>query len=205
MGRGNCNVKTQNGESIYYIDNDDLQIYFEKDNPEHIVFGKEIPYEDQDKYEYDQESSQIHFDDTIDNLKNQIMKRYKSLTPCDKWIGRHKHAILENKCFYVALEDNEWSIAVELLIKDDANTNLQRKNAINFGKGIRDILLKNFDVIHIRTSAWTSGELTKELAKQMDTEAKEAAKQLLEKQTDDSDTSKKSNTDESKQLDNKTE
>lgn len=200
MGKGNCNVKTEYGESIYYIDNDFIQYYYKKDDPYLTpILGKYIAPEDRNLFEYDQDTSQIEFEAVIDLLKEQLMHRFKSLSPCDKWIGRHKHAILENKCFYIALEDNEWSIAIELLIKDDANIHLQRKNAINFGKGIRDILLKNFDVIHIRTSTWTSERLTKEKAKQMDTETKEAAKQLLEKQTADSDTSNKS-----KNPDNKT-
>lgn len=197
MGRGNCNVRTEIGESLYYISNDYLHMYVEKANPEHIEYNKDIPYDKQDEYEFDQESTQINFDETIQSLADQFMKRFKSMTPCDIWVSRHKHAILENKCFYIALEDNEWSIAVELLIKEDANINLQRKNAANFGKGIRDILLKNFDTIHIRTSAWTSSELTKEDVKTMDEAEKETKRQL--------ETNKNQNDQPDEKTDNKTE
>lgn len=188
MGRGNCNVNTGIGEKVYYVDNDLLQLYYEKANPEHIVFGKELTIENSSQYEYDQDESQQFFDDTINNIKTQLMKKFKSLKETNHWNGRRKHVILESDSFEIALEDNEWSIAFELLMKPDGNAGLKKNNAKSFGKGLRDILLDNFEKIYIRTSAWTCGKVTKESAKQSDIEDKNNKKYQKEHETETNNT-----------------
>ena len=34
------------------------------------------------------------------------------------WLGNERRVILENELFYICVEDNEWSLAVELIQKD---------------------------------------------------------------------------------------
>ena len=173
MGRGNCNVNTTAGECVFYVDNDLLQIYYNKSNPEETVFGKELTTSTMGQYEYDQDESQKFFEEQLNTIKSQLMKKFKSLKEADYWSGRSKHIVLENNMYGIALEDNEWSVAFELIMKIDGNPGLKKHNAKSFGKGLRDILIKNFGTIHIRTSAWTSAELTKDIARKMDSEEKE--------------------------------
>lgn len=84
--------------------------------------------------------------------------------PVISGLMREKHAILQNQLFYIALEDNEWSLAVELLQKDEDwsdgwRQNLQKRHFQRYLDGIRDSLFEQFESLGIRTGAWTSGTI----------------------------------------------
>ena len=62
---------------------------------------------------------------------------------------------------YFALEDNEWSLAVELLQRDegwgdDWRQNLQKRHFQRYLDGIRDSLFEQFESLGAYSGAWTS-------------------------------------------------
>ena len=120
MGRGNVCVLGK-CEGLYYIDNDDLCVYrpigsTAAEEPE-LRLRRDIPFEDLCLWEYSDIDTQWWEDDVIEELQSSLRKKFPSFVPCDKWVGRERRVILQNQLFYIALEDNEWSLAVELLQK----------------------------------------------------------------------------------------
>jgi len=104
MGRGNACVHGEY-ETLFYIDYDNFICYVCDED------GNETEERD-----YDIESSDV--DESIKQLKTSI-KNKTNMADCDYWISRDAHAILENKLFMIAIEDNEWSYAVKLLQKEE--------------------------------------------------------------------------------------
>ena len=141
MGRGNTRV-FGDYEGVYYIDWDN--------------FSSE--YEDDDFWREEWENSLYQF-------ISDFTKRFKSFWKCDKWIGRDDRAILENKLFYIAIADNEWSIAIKLIQKEqgyyyDGNIeNLQAKHYKTYLDGIRDCLFNQFEELGTYAGPWTSGRI----------------------------------------------
>ncbi len=161
MGRGNVRV-TGAYEGLYYINNDDLFVFTslnEHGESETKLLG-ELTAEELERYEFDNFQTRIRQDNVEEEILCGMQARFTSLEPCGRWISRTQKAIMENNLFYVALEDNEWSLAVELLQKEDdyANiTGLQSRHWQAYLQGIRDILLGLFERIHIYAGPWTSG------------------------------------------------
>lgn len=170
MGRGNCCVSGKY-EGLYYIDNEDLYLYTPRgetawEEPE-LKLLRDIPFEDLNDWEYSRVDTQQWEEDVIAQFQTDLTDRFPSLTPCSKWVSRDQKAILENNLFYIALQDNEWSIAVELLQKEVLYCNLaplQKRHYEAYLNGIRDALFNQFDTIYIRTGPWTCGQLNREEA-----------------------------------------
>lgn len=59
------------------------------------------------------------FADCIDNLKGVAQHRYKSLSSCDRWLGREDHAILENSHAYIGVSEYCGLVAVWIVAKED--------------------------------------------------------------------------------------
>ena len=82
------------------------------------------------------------------------------------WLDHDRQAILESSLFHIAIEDNEWSLAVELLQKEGAyGSNLSGLQARHYQKyldGIKRCLLEYLPSIGTRTGAWTSGIIKRE-------------------------------------------
>lgn len=163
MGRGNCCV-TEPYEGLFYIDNDDLHFYHPRGDYYWETSDSElarcIPYpEITEKWEYDELASEECFSESI-------RQRFPSFSSCDEWISREQHAILENRLFYIVLQDNEWSLAVELIQKEapwpEDYTGLQRRHHQRYLDGIRDALFEQFDELGTYAGAWTSKRITKE-------------------------------------------
>lgn len=80
--------------------------------------------------------------------------------------GRSRRVILESKLFYIAVEDNEWSLAVELLQKedpyDDHLSGLQGRHYLKYLDGMKRCLLDRLPSIGTRKGAWMSGTITRE-------------------------------------------
>lgn len=76
-----------------------------------------------------------------------------------------QRAILESPLFYICLEDNEWSLAVELIQKEppwcQSYAGLQSRHYQAYLKGIEKCLLDRLPSIGTYKSAWTSGRLTR--------------------------------------------
>lgn len=174
MGRGNVCV-FGDYEGLFYVDYDKLEeYYFDDGSDDFDIETAEYRTREQLDYgeltggdwKYDEIISEMNLEDFKCNFESAIVTRFKSFSPCDEWIGRYQHAILENDLFYIAYEDNEWSVAVELLQKEDpygdSLVGLQKKHYQTYLNGMRDALFKMFDEIGIYGGAWTSGSIKKE-------------------------------------------
>lgn len=86
-------------------------------------------------------------------------------------LGNERRVILENELFYICVEDNEWSLAVELVQKDSYSdcesawmAGLQKRRYREYLDSMKKALLARLPSIGIRTGAWTSGTITREEA-----------------------------------------
>ena len=84
----------------------------------------------------------------------------------EQWISRSQRVILENALFYICLEDNQWSLAVELIQKEPpwgrSYEALQARHYRQYLLGIQICLLNRLPSIGTYTGPWTSGILRKE-------------------------------------------
>lgn len=171
MGKGNvCVFKPYEG--LYYIDNQNLSVYRENgdltEDPEDRLL-RDLSYEDLSSWHYDEIGSMYEEEDVLVCFTEGFLRKFPSfskVTPKDQWISRSQRAILENKLFSIAVEDNEWSLAVELLQKEDpygdSLAGLQKKHYQAYLKGIRDSLLDRLPSIGAYAGAWTHKVITQE-------------------------------------------
>ena len=123
-----------------------------------------------DIYRFDDTLTQARFDSFKKQFVKKMQDKFKSLKPHDI-TTKGKHQLLMNDMFIIAFEDNDWSVAVELLENPKSkNPNLRPNLFPNFQKGMRDILLDLVGEIHIRTGSWSTQKMTK-----VDAAAKDAA------------------------------
>ena len=66
----------------------------------------------------DAEDAQWMFDDCIENLQHEAKSKYPSLTPCDEWLGREDHAILENGHAYITVSEYCGLVAIAVVPKE---------------------------------------------------------------------------------------
>lgn len=146
MGRGNvCTYGDYEG--LFYVDWNYFLIHFYDDEN-----GCET-----DEVDYDQMNDCME-DDLVGNFPALFMKRFSSFVRCDKWIDRGEcRAIMESPLFYVCLQDNEWSMAVELIQRetyDDRLSSLQKRHYHTYLDGIRDCLFELFPELGVRNGPW---------------------------------------------------
>ena len=167
MGRGNvCTLGI--AEGLYYVDNDFLDVYlprdFDGENAEDYAISPRDDGFDYDLYEYDEVGSYYVRSDFEYELSERLIDRFPSFERVDKWIGRERRALLENKLFYVVVEDNMWSVAVELIQKEDPYgdlVGLQIGLHERYLEAIKNILLDMHGEVGIYTGAWTSSTIKK--------------------------------------------
>lgn len=151
MGRGNACVHGEH-EGLFYVDWDNFSKEHEDEDGEIVI-------------DYDLQRSE--WEDSLWQFKKDIQRKFKKFKECDKWISRYERAVLENKLFYIVVEDNEWSMAVKLIQKEqeyyqDGNfKNLQAKLCKIYLDGIRDCLFNQFDELGVYDGVWTSGRIRK--------------------------------------------
>lgn len=149
MGRGNTCVHG-NYEGLYYVDWDNFPCEYEDEDGNTIT-------------DYDLQGEE--FKNSLRMFVKDFLKICKSFSKCDCWIGREAHAILENKLFYIAIEDNEWSIAIKLLQKDnsyiDNIAGLQAGLYKHYLDAIKKCLFNQFETLGVYGGAWTSGTITR--------------------------------------------
>lgn len=165
MGRGNICV-FQDYEKLVYIDKDYLHEYRllnGENEDDSYRLQSELSFEELTggDWVFDEFLSQRNWEDAKLNLIYDMMARFPSLTRCDKWVGygRDRHALLENKLFYIAVADNEWSQAVMLLRKEDDYTDfsgLQKRHYRHYMDAILDSLFQQFKSLCAYSCAWTS-------------------------------------------------
>ena len=178
MGRGNVCV-TGSYEGLFYIDNDDLRVY-SRNAPhakeEETSLQRDLSCEDFSSGEWllDEIGSSYEEEDVLECFCTELRKLCPSFQPAansNVWLGNERRVILENELFYICVEDNEWSLAVELVQKDGYSdcesawmAGLQKRRYRGYLDSMKKALLARLPSIGIRTGAWTSGTITREEA-----------------------------------------
>lgn len=167
MGRGNVCVFGKY-EGLFYIDNDYLHSYHrynEEDDCYESAMLEDLSCEDfSNGWTYDEIESDFIWEETKRHLISGIQTRFKCFRPCDKWVDREAHAIMESELFYIAVEDNQWSVAVKLIQKEDAYydiSGLQKRHYQRYLDAIRDVLFERFPTLGTYGGAWTSGRISR--------------------------------------------
>lgn len=170
MGRGNVRV-TGPYEGLFYIDRDYTAVYRNvnaadddmDDRKLRYWFGSDSPEEK--GWEHDECESVDEEDYDLRLFSDDFKNQFPEFSKTNKNVSKTRRAILESPLFYVAVEDNEWSIAVELIQKDTvSDLDLNSQNALYriYLNSMKKILLDLFPSIGIYTGSWTHGTLTKE-------------------------------------------
>lgn len=122
----------------------------------------------------DEVGSSYEEEDVLECFCAELRKLCPSFQPAansNVWLGNERRVILENELFYICVEDNEWSLAVELVQKDGYSdcesawmAGLQKRRYRGYLDSMKKALLARLPSIGIRTGAWTSGTITREEA-----------------------------------------
>lgn len=168
MGRGNVCVFGEH-EGLYYIDNGDFYVYRRgEDFDSEVKYLRDLDMDDLSSEEWhkDEWFTENEEEDILYNFAHDFSNEFPSFEdPHKKWIDRNsKRVILESKLFYIVVEDNEWSIAIELIQKDDESwmSPFQKRLSPKYLRGIAKCLLNRLPSIGTYTGAWTSGKMTRE-------------------------------------------
>ena len=170
MGKGN--VCTHNKcEGLFYIDNEDLLVYRYKDSDEHVLLKSIQGTGKIDDYVFDEHSTSENIDDVLEMFIADLAAKQYCFSSCDKWLSNTENAIAEDEFFYIAIEDNGWSIAVKLLQKEapehyddeeiDAFEMTQERLFQSYLTDMRDALFEQFDELGIYAGPWTHGLIRK--------------------------------------------
>lgn len=146
MGRGNvCTFGEYEG--LYYIDWDNYSPEYEDENGE-VKTDYDMQRED---YEADR-----------DEFVSEFCEKFSSFSPCDEWIDREEHAIAENSLYYLTERDNQWSMAIKLIQKENdwiSIEGLQKKHFPTYFEGLKNVLFNFYSELGIYGGAWTSGTI----------------------------------------------
>lgn len=174
MGRGNvCTLGKYEG--LYFIDNDHFHVYRrdepEADYPETRLMG-ELDFSELTSGEwlYDEWGTGSELDDIEECFMDDFRRRFPSFERPNKefWLDRSdRRVILESKLFYICMEDNEWSMAVELVQKEEPwgevwMENLQKRLYEKYLEGMKRALLMRLPSIGTRCGPWMSGTIKRE-------------------------------------------
>lgn len=163
MGRGNVCVFNKY-EGLYYIDYDDLLVYKNTKEEDSFVLRKELDYQQltNGDWKYAEFESEMNLNDDKEYIISRLQERFASLRRCNEYIGSSS-AVLENKLFFIAFEDNEWSMAIKLLEKcgpyGEEYAGMKAKHYQEYLNGIKDILFELYDSIGTYCGPWTSGKI----------------------------------------------
>lgn len=173
MGRGNCCVFGSH-EGLYFIDNDDFHVYrridaSSEDCPEsRLVRNLDYGELTGGMWIYDELATELEETDIVKCFTEDFLRMFPSFNRVcpERWISSSQRAILESRLFYICLEDNVWSLAVELIQKEapwGANYDaLQARHCQRYLKGMEKCLLNRLPSIGLYKGAWTSGTLRRE-------------------------------------------
>lgn len=178
MGRGNAYVAGPY-EGLFYIDNDDLRVYRRNDpyaKEEETSLQRDLSPDDimGDEWLLDEIGSSYEEEDVLECFCAELRKLCPSFQPAansNVWLGNERRVILENELFYICVEDNEWSLAVELVQKDGYSdcqsawlAGLQKRRYREYLDSMKKALLARLPSIGVRTGPWTHGTITREEA-----------------------------------------
>ena len=178
MGRGNV-CTTGPYEGVFYIGNGYLRVY-RRDDPyakeDETCLLCELSTTDimRDAWLLDEIGSSYEEEDVLECFCAELRKLCPSFQPAansNVWLCNERRVILENELFYICVEDNEWSLAVELIQKDGYSdcqsawlAGLQKRRYRGYLDDMKKALLARLPSIGIRTGAWTHGIITREEA-----------------------------------------
>ena len=182
MGKGNVSVSGPY-EGLFYIDNGDYHVYRRSDDPgEHpeVRLLRDLSVADLsgEGWLYDDEGIWNELEDIEECFKDDFTRMFPSFHAAgslpESWIrnGRYgdfsRRVILESNLFYICMEDNEWSMAIELIQKedpyDDHLSGLQSGHHQRYLDGMKTCLLERLPGIGTYAGPWTSGRIEKEKA-----------------------------------------
>lgn len=165
MGRGNVCV-TGEYEGLFYIDRDDLDVWRKVVDGEtrDTRLARELPHEERTggEWEFDQLLSDEEWEEALESLMWKMHRKYPSFRECNKWLSNSRKAVMQNKLFYIAVEDNEWSMTVMLIQKTNYYSSMvamQKRHYQFYLDSIRDFLFEQFDTLGTYAGAWTSGRI----------------------------------------------
>lgn len=163
-------------EGLFYIDNDDLRVY-RKDGPGtdecEDRLQRDLDYADitGPDWHLDEVGSSYEEANVLECFCNEMRKLCPSFEPAasdNVWLGGERRVLLENNLFYICVEDNEWSLAVELVQKDSYSdcenawlSGLQRTKYKRYLECMKTALLTRLPEIGTYAGAWTSGRITR--------------------------------------------
>ena len=173
MGIGNCCVFGK-CEGLYFIDNDDIHMYCRSGRapgePPELQLLRNVDFRSltDGTWVYHEMATQVEEADILSCFSDDFIRMFPSFHRIEpgQWITRSRKAIMENALFYICLEDNQWSLAVELIQKEppwgENYEALQARHYRQYLLGIQTCLLNRLPSIGIYTGPWTSGVLKKE-------------------------------------------
>lgn len=171
MGRGNVCTHGKY-EGLYFIDRDHVDVYTalapEEEDCCLIKMLGDLSYEELQSgaWTFDEVASGDAVYQVLEGFMEAFQKRFPSFERVepDTWQDGRR-LLLENGLFVIAIKDNEWSMAVELLQKEDDYQNLEGLQSRQYQRyldGMRDALLEQLPSIGTYTGPWTSGRILRE-------------------------------------------
>lgn len=165
MGRGNV-CTFGKAEGLYFVDYEHLDVYSKTGEDGEKEYCTLSELED-DAFEYDEFESELNREDFQYEFIEMMRARFPSFEYVNKWISNTRKALLENDLFYIVSEDNQWSLAIELIQKEgeyggEEKVGLQMGLYLKYLKGIKEILLDMHGEVGIYKGAWTSGTIRKD-------------------------------------------
>lgn len=163
MGRGNICV-TGECEGLFYIDFGDLDVWSRADGSGEEKLARELGYDGltSGEWHFDQFRSAEVREDALESLIWKMHRKYPSFRECNRRLSNSRKAIMENKLFYIAVEDNEWSLAVMLVQKTNYYSSvaaMQKRHYQFYLNSIRDFLFEQFETLYTYADPWTSGKI----------------------------------------------
>lgn len=169
MGRGNVCVHGKY-EGLYFVDRDYLDVYTSPVDEDGCCEGRLLGELDagdlMSGWEFDRLSSEANQQEMLDRFMDGLLELAPSFERCgpDLWDGSRR-LLLENGLFYIAVENNEWSLAVELVQKEDdyhSLAGLQARHYEGYLSSMLAALLALLPSIGTYTGPWTSGRIKRE-------------------------------------------
>lgn len=173
MGRGSCCVSGPY-EGLYFISNEDFHVYRKAEGtldvePETRLL-RELDYEELTggHWLYDDLWTEDARADILDAFTKDLIQRFPSFSRPDteQQLSNSQKIILENQLFYICIEDNQWSLAVELIQKEERRgncwTSFQASHYQRYLDGVKTCLLHHLPSIGVCDGPWTSKTITRE-------------------------------------------
>lgn len=152
------NTTVKYNEGLFFVNLNDLLIYHKKRQVNNFCLKKDIPFGEEDNYIIDKEKSQYRYDCFKEKFCTEMQNRCQSLKPGkpDKNFPNtsKQKLLLENKLFRIVFENNQWSIAIKLLRKEDANQGISQQTFDTFLKHTKEALLMQIPEIYVRNGSW---------------------------------------------------